>query len=81
VDGVSLTVNAVRGPRFELNIIPQTLQETTIRGYGPGTRVNVEVDLIARYVERLLLSPAPTGGEGLTRELLARHGFVPGDGG
>lgn len=54
VDGVSLTVNAVTGARFDVNIIPHTLQETTIGDYRPGRRVNLEVDLIARYLERLL---------------------------
>jgi riboflavin synthase len=55
VDGVSLTVNAVDGERFEVNLIPHTLESTTLARLGPGTRVNVEVDLIARYVERMLL--------------------------
>lgn len=54
VDGVSLTVNAVSGAQFELNIVPHTLQETTMNTYQPGTRVNLEVDVIARYLERLL---------------------------
>lgn len=79
VDGVSLTVNAVHGAEFELNIIPATLRETTFADYRPGTRVNLEVDQIARYLERLLLGDAaavsgtPPGG--ITRELLERHGF------
>ena len=55
VDGTSLTVNAVDGARFELNIVPHTLQETIMGTYQPGTRVNLEVDLLARYLERLLL--------------------------
>lgn len=55
VDGTSLTVNTVEGCEFELNIIPHTLQETIIGGYQPGTLVNIEVDIIARYLERLLL--------------------------
>ena len=54
VDGVSLTVNAVDGANFELKIVPHTLQETTLGGYAPGRRVNLEVDIIARYLERLL---------------------------
>jgi riboflavin synthase len=54
VDGVSLTVNAVRGRGFEVNVIPHTLAVTIAGGYGVGTPVNVEVDLVARYVERLL---------------------------
>jgi riboflavin synthase len=78
VDGVSLTVNAVDGPCFELNIVPHTLQETIIVQYRPGTRVNLEVDLIARYLERLLLgdrAAEPKAG-GLTLEFLAEHGFL-----
>ena len=55
VDGTSLTVNAVHGAEFDLNIIPQTMAETIFGAYEPGTRVNLEVDLIARYLERLVL--------------------------
>jgi riboflavin synthase len=61
-----------------LNIVPHTLQETIMAGYQAGTRVNLEVDLIARYLERLLLSDRaadPAAGEGVTLELLARRGF------
>ncbi|MBM3384138.1 MAG: riboflavin synthase [Betaproteobacteria bacterium] len=53
VDGVSLTVNAVRGRRFEVNLIPHTLAVTTLGRLAAGARVNLEVDLLARYVERL----------------------------
>jgi riboflavin synthase len=80
VDGTSLTVNAVNGARFDLNIVPHTLQETIFAGYAPGTRVNLEVDLVARYLERLLLGEraAEPGAEasGVTMELLARAGFL-----
>jgi len=54
IDGVSLTVNQADGDLFEVNLIPHTLQVTTLGRLGPGSRVNVEVDLIARYVERML---------------------------
>ena len=54
VDGVSLTVNAVDGAFFELNIVPHTLEETLIKYYSVGQNVNLEVDLIARYLERLI---------------------------
>jgi riboflavin synthase len=54
IDGVSLTVNRVQGARFEVNLIPHTLEVTTLARLKPGTRVNLEVDLIARYVERIL---------------------------
>jgi len=54
VDGVSLTVNAVDGARFEVNVIPHTLAATTLGKLCAGARVNLEVDMIARYVERML---------------------------
>ncbi len=78
VDGTSLTVNAVDGRVFELNIVPHTLQETIMGDYGSGTRVNLEVDLIARYLERLLLGEraAVPGTSGITQEMLAEHGFI-----
>jgi riboflavin synthase len=59
IDGVSLTVNAVDGGAFEVNLIPHTLEVTTLGRLQPGTRVNVEVDLVARYVERLLAEGSP----------------------
>lgn len=77
VDGISLTINAVEGAEFELNIVPHTLQETTMGGFAAGTRVNLEVDIIARYLERLLLGEAAAAqGGALTREFLAEHGFL-----
>jgi riboflavin synthase len=54
VDGVSLTVNGVAGRRFEVNLVPHSLGVTVLGGYRPGTRVNLEVDIIARYLERLV---------------------------
>ena len=78
VDGVSLTVNGVSGASFDLNIVPHTLDETTLQGFRTGRRVNLEVDLIARYLERLLLGDGaarPGTGSGLTRELLESCGF------
>ena len=54
VDGVSLTVNRVEREEFEVNLIPHTLEVTTLSRLEPGVRVNLEVDLIARYVERML---------------------------
>ncbi len=53
VHGVSLTVNGVAGSRFHVNLIPHTLDVTTLRSLRPGARVNLEVDLVARYVARL----------------------------
>jgi len=77
VDGTSLTVNGVDGRVFALNVIPHTLQETIMGRYGPGTRVNLEVDLIARYLERLVLGEqaAVPGTQGITAQFLAEHGF------
>jgi riboflavin synthase len=78
VDGVSLTVNAVEGATFELNIVPHTLAETTLCDYRQGRQVNLEVDLVARYLERLLQGDAAAtagAGGGLTRELLESCGF------
>ena len=78
VDGVSLTVNQVDGCRLELNIIPHTVQETIMGEYREGSRVNLEVDLIARYLERLLLGDKAAQGSdsGLSEDFLARHGFM-----
>lgn len=58
VDGVSLTVNRVEGDVFDINLIPHTLAATTLGRLGAGARVNLEIDLIARYVERVLSTPA-----------------------
>lgn len=78
IDGVSLTVNEVDGTEFSVNVIPHTLAVTTLGGWRTGQRVNLEVDLLARYLERLLLAgdPAETG---ITRDLLQRYGFAPED--
>ena len=54
IDGVSLTVNRVRGAMFEVNLIPHTLKITTLKRLARGSRVNLEIDLLARYMERLL---------------------------
>ncbi len=75
VDGVSLTVNAVHGTDFELNIVPHTVRETTFAEYAIGSRVNLEVDVIARYLERLLLGEKVAVGTGITQTFLAEHGF------
>jgi riboflavin synthase len=54
LDGVSLTVNRIAGEELEVNLIPHTLEKTTLRELKPGSRVNLEVDMLARYVERLV---------------------------
>ncbi|MCG6862406.1 MAG: riboflavin synthase [Chromatiaceae bacterium] len=78
VDGTSLTVNGVRGQVLDLNIVPHTLQETIMSEYGAGSRVNLEVDLIARYLERLVLGDkaAESDAPGITAEFLAENGFL-----
>jgi riboflavin synthase len=57
VNGVSLTVNQVQGNEFGVNLVPHTLQATNLGALAAGARVNVEVDLLARYIERLLEQP------------------------
>ena len=71
IDGVSLTVNDVSATSFEVNIIPHTADVTIIGDYAAGTKVNIEVDLLARYIERLLAKD----GEGLSMEFLKEHGY------
>ena len=77
VDGVSLTVNQVGADGFGLNIIPHTLAATTLRLAKEGDSVNIETDLIGKYVARLLNrdEDAPAAKGGLSREDLARMGF------
>ena len=58
VDGVSLTTNRVKGRRFSINLIPHTVEVTTLKRLHPGATVNLEIDLIARYVERMLTAGA-----------------------
>lgn len=72
VDGVSLTVNAVSGATFDVNIIPHTVEVTIIGRYAIGTRVNIEVDLLARYLERLLTAD----DDGITEKFLRDHGYA-----
>lgn len=79
-DGVSLTINKIKGAVFYLNIVPHTMQETNLQHWQVGTRMNLEVDVISRYLERLLLgdkaadenAEAPT----LTSAFLAENGFL-----
>lgn len=77
VDGTSLTVNAVAENTFTVNVIPHTQQETVIGDYRVGCQVNLEMDIIARYLERLLQAGQveSAGAAGISDELLARHGF------
>jgi len=72
VDGVSLTINEVSANSFELNIIPHTADVTIINQYAVGSIVNVEVDLLARYIERLLSKD----GDNISLEFLKAHGYA-----
>lgn len=73
IDGTSLTVNEVEGPRFGVNLIPHTVEHTAFHARRVGDAVNIEVDVIARYVERLI-----GGGEAprLDQAFLKQHGFA-----
>ena len=78
VDGISLTVNVVNGDVFELNIVPHTLEHTIMGQYQVGSRVNLEVDVIARYLERLLMgerAALPESSATITESFLAQNGF------
>lgn len=81
VDGASLTVTGVSEKGFFLNIVPHTMENTVIPEYKVGSRVHIEVDLIARYAERLLSctaqndAPAKASNKGLNKEFLFQHGF------
>jgi len=80
VDGVSLTVNAVRGRIFDVNVIPHTQAVTVIGEYRRGVAVNIEVDIIARYLERLGTAENRSGKPaGVGMELLQRHGYAHKD--
>ena len=78
IDGTSLTVNSLTADKFRLTIVPHTTQQTIINQYQVGTKVNLEVDLIARYIERLLTKQTADKPEasGVTHALLARSGFI-----
>lgn len=77
VDGVSLTVNQVNGDEFDLNIVPHTLSHTIMGGYKRGSQVNLEVDVIARYLERLLMGEqAAEKNATISEAFLAEHGYL-----
>ena len=80
IDGVSLTVNSCGSVVFTVSIIPHTLKMTTLGELKIGSKVNIEVDLIGKYVEKLLLPKtghdAEVKSEGLNPAFLARHGFL-----
>ena len=79
VDGISLTINAIDGAVFSLNIVPHTVQETNVSSWQVGSMVNLEVDLLARYLERLLLGSKaahPSTKSDISLDFLAQHGFM-----
>ena len=80
VDGISLTINKVMDNAFELSIIPHTAQITTIASMKVGTHVNIETDMLGKYVKRFLQTGVASGkravGGGLSMELLAKNGFL-----
>jgi len=77
IDGVSLTVNALTDDKFRLTIVPHTTLETIISSYQQGSKVNVEVDVMARYIERLLnKSQDSAATSGVSKELLFNSGFI-----
>lgn len=80
IDGISLTVASVASDRFSISAIPHTVAVTVLRDRKPGDKVNLETDIIGKYVEKLLTfgpaaSEKPGKGSGITRELLSRYGF------
>ncbi|MBM4288765.1 MAG: riboflavin synthase [Deltaproteobacteria bacterium] len=76
VDGVSLTVNSCTGGEVSINVIPFTARHTTLADLQVGHRLNIETDIIGKYVEKLLQPQDSSGRSGVTHELLARHGFL-----
>lgn len=76
LDGVSLTVNQVSGVEFSVNIIPHTAACTTIQHYRPGRMVNLEVDVVSRYLERLLSPSEDPGEPEVTLDTLGKTGFL-----
>jgi len=74
IDGISLTVNRVHANGFSVNIIPHTFARTTLAGLKPGDEVNIETDIIGKYVERL--AQPWRGGSSLTMQTLAENGFI-----
>ena len=75
LEGVSLTVNQVQGDAFSVNIIPHTARHTTLEHVQAGDQLNIETDIIGKYVEKLLQASAAPSSGGISLELLSRHGF------
>lgn len=77
INGTSLTVNQIDGILFDVNIVPHTRQETTIGELEVGSAVNLEVDLLARYLERMMSAPQQEDtSSSVTKQMLAENGFL-----
>ena len=77
IDGISLTVNEVQGDQFSVSIIPHTLGATTLADCKKGDQVNIETDILGKYVERLLgAKHDDKKSSPITSEFLAKHGFM-----
>jgi len=76
VDGISLTVNDLRKDAFKLTIVPHTGEETTIADFHVGRKVNLEVDVLARYMERLITSQQEQPESRITMDFLQQNGFA-----
>ncbi len=76
IDGISFTVNDIHGPEFEINVIPHTLEQTTAGSFTVGREINLEVDIIARYLESLLRGEGQALDSKVTAKFLREHGFT-----
>ena len=76
IDGISLTVNAIETNKFKLTIVPHTVEQTTMADFKVGTQVNLEVDQIARYLERLIKGAEQPTSSNVSMSLLANAGFI-----
>jgi riboflavin synthase len=77
IDGISLTVNEIKGDTFSVAVIPHTLAVTTLRDRVVGSRVNIETDIIGKYVEKFLRGKeGDDGKDSLDLQFLAKHGFI-----
>ena len=78
IDGISLTVNECQGEEIQMTLIPYTLEKTTLMGKKVGDRVNVETDILAKYVEKLMNPGGQKSGQ-VELSFLKEHGFIKGD--
>jgi riboflavin synthase len=74
INGISLTVNEVSGDDFTVTVIPHSFDKTTLAGLAPGGSVNIETDILGKYIERL--AQPWKSGDGLSMKTLAEHGFL-----